>query len=132
MEHRKNTLYRQLCDRDIDCVEFEVDFPNGYPYEPPFVRVLYPRFAYRTGHITLGGSICNQLLSRAYWSPALTLDKVLLDIVTNITNCVDDPEFTKSGRLDDTNWRRRYTKKEAVDAHTRMLATHKFDWEIGT
>lgn len=128
--HAKNTLYRQLCEREIKHVEFEVDFPDKYPMEPPFVRVLYPRFAYRTGHITLGGSICNQMLTRDGWSPALTLDKVMLDIVTNITNCVDDPNYLKTGKLDTDKWKIRYEKKEAIEAHTRMLATHKQDWEL--
>lgn len=127
IEHRKNTLYRQLYERNINHVEFEVDYPNEYPFAPPFVRVLFPRFEYRTGHITLGGSICNKLLTKDGWSPAYTLDKVLLDVVTNITNCMDDPNYENTGRLDIEKWNLRYTKKEAIEAHTRMLSTHS-DW----
>ena len=53
-----------------------VVFPPDYPFAPPFIRVLRPRFAYRTGHVTLGGSICTQLLTRSGWSPFNTLESV--------------------------------------------------------
>jgi len=71
-------------------------FPKDYPMNPPFVRVIRPRFkfltgsysnmlvlsilytlacAYKnlsasTGHITIGGSICMQMLTRSGWSPS--------------------------------------------------------------
>jgi len=53
-----------------DFVLFEMTFPQEYPNKPPFIRVLKPRFQHLTGHITLGGSICMQLLTTSGWSPA--------------------------------------------------------------
>ena len=29
---------------DIQFVEIEISFPERYPFEPPFVRVISPRF----------------------------------------------------------------------------------------
>jgi len=40
-----------------------------YPVDPPFVRVVRPRFAFHSGHVTIGGSICMELLTRSGWSP---------------------------------------------------------------
>jgi hypothetical protein len=34
------------------------------PFSPPFIRVVEPRFAFHTGHVTIGGSICMELLTR--------------------------------------------------------------------
>lgn len=35
---------------------------------PPFVRVVRPRFQFRTGHVTIGGSICMELLTLSGWN----------------------------------------------------------------
>ena len=42
----------------IDHVRMEVLFPPMYPVEPPFFRVVYPRFCWHTGHVSWGGSVC--------------------------------------------------------------------------
>ncbi|CAK9076272.1 Ubiquitin-conjugating enzyme E2 Q2 (E2 ubiquitin-conjugating enzyme Q2) (Ubiquitin carrier protein Q2) (Ubiquitin-protein ligase Q2), partial [Durusdinium trenchii] len=39
-------------------VVLEVLFPDSYPMQPPFIRIVRPRFQMHTGHITVGGSIC--------------------------------------------------------------------------
>jgi ubiquitin-conjugating enzyme E2 Q len=72
-----------------------VTFPQTYPFDPPFIRVIKPRtshlpaqllclrfgegsnvrgcqntgFAFRTGHVTIGGSICTEMLTRSGWTP---------------------------------------------------------------
>jgi len=51
-------------------IELEMTFPNEYPMKPPFVRVVRPRFKFLTGHITIGGSICMQVLTTSGWSPS--------------------------------------------------------------
>ena len=43
-------------------VTVEVRFPLSYPSLPPFVRIITPRFAFHTGHITVGGSVCAEFL----------------------------------------------------------------------
>ena len=32
-------------------IELRVAFPSSYPAEPPFVRIVRPRFHFRTGHV---------------------------------------------------------------------------------
>ena len=43
--------YARRYNRDPEVV-FDVTFPSSYPFEPPFVRVLRPRFQFHTGWIT--------------------------------------------------------------------------------
>lgn len=38
-------------------------FPPNFPFAPPFIRVIRPRFMFRTGHVTIGGSICTEMLT---------------------------------------------------------------------
>lgn len=61
-----------------DAVNVEVRFPGGaYPREPPFVRVVSPRFRWYTGHVTAGGSVCVEVLSTHAWDPKTSVASVL-------------------------------------------------------
>ena len=48
-------------------IQMELLFSPAFPMEPPFVRVVRPRFAFHTGHVTIGGSICIELLTASGW-----------------------------------------------------------------
>lgn len=61
-----------------------LSFPSTYPAAPPYVRVIRPRFAFRTGHVTIGGSICTEMLTSAGWSSTMTVESVLVGIRANM------------------------------------------------
>jgi len=88
-----------------------VTFPKTYPFNPPFIRVIRPRFAFRTGHVTVGGSICTELLTNSGWSPANTVEAVLVNIRANL--------IVGGARLDLAN-RSDYSEAEAKEAFERM------------
>jgi len=111
-----NILYKQLLDKKIDNIKLQISIPKRYPFEPPFVRVVYPRFKFRTGHITLGGSICMEVLSNKGWMPAMNIHNLLLQIKLLIIN--------GDAQLDDTNWNKEYTLSEAKTAFKRMSIAH--------
>ena len=48
-------------------VVMEINFPDDYPDHPPFVRVIRPRFKQHSGHVTIGGSICTEILTPSAW-----------------------------------------------------------------
>lgn len=101
-------------------VHLQMVFPGEYPMAPPFVRVLYPRFQFMTGHITTGGSVCMELLTRGGWSPVNTIESVLVQVRTEI---LSDPK----ARLDlsmDVSWE--YSERDAKLAFDRMCA--KYGW----
>jgi ubiquitin-protein ligase len=97
-------------------VELEFRFNENYPVQPPFVRIVAPRFIYRTGHITLGGSICMELLTNQGWDMTTSVSTV----ITYIKSAIMDGE----GQIDPANYKNTYSMSEAVDAFNRMLKSH--------
>ena len=78
----------------------DISIPSNYPFKPPSVtfktRIYHP-------NINSSGEICIDIL-KSNWSPALTLDKVLLSIVALLGNPnADDPLDAESAKLYKTN-----------------------------
>ena len=96
-------------------VTLRIAFPSGYPSSPPYVRVLRPRFAFRTGHVTIGGSICTEMLTSQGWSSMMTMESVLLAIRTNM--------LTGGARIDH-QIKYDYSEAEAREAFNRMMTQH--------
>jgi len=96
-------------------VVLSVRFPSSFPSAPPYVRVLRPRFTFRTGHVTIGGSICTEMLTNQGWTPTLTMESVLLGIRTNML---------AGGARIDRSRRDDYSEAEAREAFNRMVREH--------
>jgi len=99
----------------------ELRFSKDYPFAPPFVRVVSPRFAFRTGHVTVGGSICMELLTNSGWNSTNDIESILIQIRAEMTG--------GGARLDagmDNNYA--YSESEAWDAFYRAARTH--GWNI--
>jgi ubiquitin-conjugating enzyme E2 Q len=47
----------------LENIEIEMSFPDQYPFEPPFVRVMRPRFKRQTGFV-MNGALCMELLTK--------------------------------------------------------------------
>ncbi len=80
-------------------IVLEIRFPRSYPYEPPFVRVIRPRFLPFMdgggGHVTGGGAVCMELLTTSGWSPASSMESVLLQV--RMAMCSVDPATRQAG-----------------------------------
>ncbi|XP_060583786.1 ubiquitin-conjugating enzyme E2 Q2-like [Ruditapes philippinarum] len=99
-------------------VYLEMQFPGDYPMAPPFVRVTRPRFKFLTGHVTIGGSICMEMLTKSGWTPTNDIESILVQIRSEI---MSDPNT----RLD-SNPDREYGEAEARDAFNRMV--NRYGW----
>ena len=89
---------------------------SHFPFQPPFVRVVRPVFAFRTGHITVGGSICMELLTARGWTCAGALESVLVSIRAEVA--------AGGARLDAARFGSAYTESEARAAFSRVAAQH--------
>lgn len=96
-------------------IVLSVRFSSAFPSAPPYVRVIRPRFAFRTGHVTIGGSICTEMLTNQGWTPTMTMESVLLGIRTNM--------LIGGARLD-LRITADYSEQEARIAFDRMVREH--------
>jgi hypothetical protein len=55
------------CAPQLQHIRLRITFPSRYPVIAPFCRIVRPRFKFHTGHVTIGGSICTDLLTSTGW-----------------------------------------------------------------
>lgn len=101
-------------------IQMELLFSPAFPMEPPFVRVVRPRFAFHTGHVTVGGSICIELLTSSGWSPAYTLESLLVQLRSLFV--------AGEARLHPAEPHKAYNEVEAREAFRRVAAQH--GWKV--
>jgi ubiquitin-protein ligase len=109
-------LENQMQRLGIPAIEIEITFKKSYPIAPPFIRVVYPHFKFHSGHITVGGSLCMEMLTNQGWSPTFNVENV----ITQIKMAIADG----GGEIDEVNYRRRYTMDEALEAFKRVMSAH--------
>lgn len=84
------------------------------------MRIISPRIAFHSGHVTVGGSICIQLLVKTGtsegWHAALTMEGVLLTIRQLLID--------GNGKIDFNRPMLPYTQEEAQSAFNRVAAQH--------
>lgn len=74
-----SNLAKDLMVCNNDNVELEMSFPDQYPFEPPFVRVVKPRFKRQTGFV-MSGALCMELLTKDGWNPINDIESVIVSI----------------------------------------------------
>ncbi|KAI0913556.1 hypothetical protein F4823DRAFT_16275 [Ustulina deusta] len=120
-------LAKDMKTAGITSIILEIRFLRGFPYSPPFVRVIKPRFLPFSkgggGHVTAGGAMCMELLTNTGWSPVSSMESVLLQVRLAICNLEPKP-----ARLESPNHStNQYSMREAVHAALRVYADH--GWE---
>lgn len=109
--------YANRYNRPMEIV-FEMRFDSNYPFSPPFLRVVRPRFAFRTGHVTVGGSICMQSITPSGWIPVRTVESIFIEILFNM--------IEGGARLDLNQSMSDYQLAEAQSAFTRVAKEHNW------
>lgn len=120
---KQTLLYQDMHTFNIKHIVFEITLPDDYPHSPPFIRIITPRFVHLTGHITIGGSICSELLMKQNWVPTLSILKVMIIICHNMID--GGARLSRGSEL-----LRPYTFAEAESAYNRMVKTHGAEWSI--
>lgn len=79
-------LHADLCQlkekEGKDHILLNMTFQEHYPYNPPFVRVVWPILT--GGYVLGGGAICMELLTKQGWSSAYTIEAVILQIAATL------------------------------------------------
>lgn len=110
-------------------IVLEIRFGKDFPFSPPFVRVIRPRFLPFTsgggGHVTMGGAMCMELLTNTGWSSVSTIESILLQVRMAISNLEPNP-----ARLETRSrgTQRDYGTHEAIEAFKRACMAH--GWKI--
>lgn len=115
----------------VTSVVAEMRFPADFPFNPPFVRVIRPRFLPFAmgggGHVTAGGAMCMELLTSSGWSPANSIESVLLQVRMAMCNLEPTPARLDPSVRRDGPWND-YGVGEAIEAFTRAARAH--GWAI--
>ncbi|XP_063955517.1 ubiquitin-conjugating enzyme E2 Q1-like [Lytechinus pictus] len=79
-------LHADLCKlkekEGKDHILLNMTFHEHFPYNPPFVRVVWPILM--GGYVLGGGAICMELLTKQGWSSAYTIEAVILQIAATL------------------------------------------------
>lgn len=74
-----SNLAKDLAVLSLDHVELEMSFPDQYPFEPPFCRVVRPKFKKQSGFV-MNGALCMELLTKDGWNPVNDIESVIVSI----------------------------------------------------
>lgn len=74
-----SNLAKDMMVLGLDHIELEMSFPEHYPFDPPFVRVVRPRFKRQTGFV-MNGALCMELLTKDGWNPVNDIESVIVSI----------------------------------------------------
>jgi len=100
----------------INEIQLEVKFPTNYPFSPPFIRIISPRFKSQTGHVTQAGALCMEILTEKNWSAACSIESLIITIKSEI--------IEGDGRLDPVNYNLPYSENEAKESFIRVARGH--------
>lgn len=117
-------LHYDMEKRDIPYILFNLSFPDNFPFNPPFVRVVSPRI--ENGYVMDGGAICMELLTPGGWSSAYTIEAVVMQL--GATLVAGHARLSKGKRyriFGDVA----FNKQEAMDSFRNIVETHKkYGW----
>ena len=105
--------------KEVHGVHLHISFQPDFPVSPPFVQVIRPRFQQRTGHVTIGGSMCTELLTGTGWKSNISAMGLILQL--------KDILVEGGAKVDQYNVHD-YTKAEALEAFKRVARDH--GWKI--
>jgi len=74
----KNCLLRD----GMTHMTFEAMFTNGFPQQPPKVRLVSPMTDVGSFWVMSHGAICFELLTQDGWTPAVTMDQVAFQLIS--------------------------------------------------
>ena len=123
-------LVEDMKKAGVTSIVLEIRFGPDFPYSPPYIRVIRPRFLPFTqgggGHIVIGGAMCMELLTNSGWSSVMSMENVLLQVRMAIAS---EPFARLEGKGNVINDRRSdYGAGEAAEGYLRACQSH--GWQV--
>jgi ubiquitin-conjugating enzyme E2 Q len=123
------TLAQDMRRMGITSIVTELRFSPDFPMTPPFVRIIRPRFLPFSdgggGNVTIGGSMCMELLTTQGWAPTNSIDSVLLQIKFAMVSAEPPARLLRGANAERSV---DYGVGEAVEAYIRACQRH--GWEV--
>ncbi|KAI7431996.1 hypothetical protein KC336_g4462 [Hortaea werneckii] len=117
----KLPIVTQMKNKGLKSIVLEIRFNKDFPYTPPYVRVVRPRFLTFAqgggGHIVMGGAMCMELLTNTGWSSVSSMESVLMQVRLAIALSEPPAKLDVKAYGD-------YGTGEAADGYVRACATH--------
>ncbi|XP_033627031.1 uncharacterized protein LOC117289937 [Asterias rubens] len=116
-------LYNDMQVTKTTSIDFNMTFPDNFPFSPPFVRVTAPRI--ENGYVLDGGAICMELLTPQGWSSSYTIEAVILQLGATLVAghariCQNKKKLF--GEIP-------FNKQEALESFNNIVETHKrYGW----
>ena len=113
----------------LKSVVMEMRFTSQYPFSPPFIRVIKPRFLPfhqgGGGNVTEGGAMCMEVLTNDGWSASLTVESLLLQVRLAMMDTERPARLASQSRYGGEST---YGVGEAIAAYLRACQNH--GWKV--
>lgn len=111
----------------LTSIVMELRFTSDFPFSPPFIRVVKPRFLPFSqgggGNVTEGGAMCMEVLTNNGWTAGLSVENLLLQVRLVISDKERPARLARGSRHSST-----YAIGEAIHAYVR--ACHAHGWTV--
>lgn len=123
-------LVEDMKKANATSIVLEIRFGPDFPFSPPYIRVIRPRFLPFTqgggGHIVIGGAMCMELLTNSGWSSVISMESVLMQVRMAIAS---EPFARLEGKGKVSSHRDNdYGAGEAADGYLRACQSH--GWKV--
>lgn len=136
-------LAADMRDNGIPWILLNVSFPELYPFQPPFMRVVSPNI--EKGYVMQGGAICMELLTPSGWASAYKIEAVIMQFAASVVKGqVSTPEkynddseaqilknlYVFQGRIiKSSKGRKVFSQRSAEESFRSVVKTHaKYGW----
>ncbi|KAJ9610643.1 hypothetical protein H2200_005420 [Cladophialophora chaetospira] len=113
----------------LKSIVMEMRFTSQYPFSPPFIRVVKPKFLPFQqgggGNVTDGGAMCMEVLTNNGWSAGLTIESLLLQVRLVMMDTERPARLAPQSRYGGQST---YGIGEAIAAYIRACQSH--GWKV--
>ncbi|XP_023218750.1 ubiquitin-conjugating enzyme E2Q-like protein 1 isoform X2 [Centruroides sculpturatus] len=116
----ESDFYRDMQETHTPYVLININFPENFPFSPPFMRVISPHI--EKGFVMEGGAICMELLTPRGWASAYTVEAVIMQFAASLVKGQGRiARKCKSGK--------EFNRKSAEASFRSLVKTHeKYGW----